>query len=325
MKFRNYAIFFDGTWNDHSSETNVWQLFQDLRRGDYRFKDEPDDFSTEAYYLSGPGTSADMSVVGGAFAKDLGDAIVDAYAWVCEKLINLHNANEDSEPLLYLFGFSRGAYRAHMFSWALNDLGIVLDYAKARELARNWCEHNDECVESLLSQVRTMSAPKIKMLGVWDVVSAPLDRHKHYKDGICAPLVEHLYHAMAAHERRVNFPVMKYPASEQMVEQVWFPGAHSDVGGGYPLKERCLSDVCLSWMKCHAFKLGLDFVHLPKKPPETLKASDIVKWHDEAICISKWFSLYNRSFEEGESCHPILTSLMGQDKKYKPCLKGFAH
>ena len=42
-----------------------------------------------------------------------------------------------------------------------------------------------------------------------------------------------------------------------MVEQVWFCGAHSDVGGGYP--ETHLSDIALDWMVEKAQVAGLAF------------------------------------------------------------------
>ena len=50
------------------------------------------------------------------------------------------------------------------------------------------------------------------------------------------------------------------PPVEQVMEQMWFSGAHSDVGGGYP--ETGLSDVALEWMVGRAEKLGqLEFDH----------------------------------------------------------------
>ena len=45
---------------------------------------------------------------------------------------------------------------------------------------------------------------------------------------------------------------------EQVIEQVWFAGVHSDVGGGYP--KDSLSLVPLHWMMCRARKCGLKFL-----------------------------------------------------------------
>ncbi|HEV8243083.1 MAG TPA: DUF2235 domain-containing protein, partial [Nitrospirales bacterium] len=47
------------------------------------------------------------------------------------------------------------------------------------------------------------------------------------------------------------------PKPGQTIEQVWFSGAHSDVGGGYP--ECGLSDITLDWMVGKARGAGLIF------------------------------------------------------------------
>jgi len=41
----------------------------------------------------------------------------------------------------------------------------------------------------------------------------------------------------------------------ERVEEVWFAGAHADVGGGYP--ERHLSDIALLWMAERLQEAGL--------------------------------------------------------------------
>jgi uncharacterized protein (DUF2235 family) len=51
------------------------------------------------------------------------------------------------------------------------------------------------------------------------------------------------------------------PAPGQTLEQIWFTGAHSDVGGGYgpdPGTQTALSDITLSWMMTKAWALGLE-------------------------------------------------------------------
>jgi hypothetical protein len=63
--------------------------------------------------------------------------------------------------------------------------------------------------------------------------------------------VQHVYHAMAVdHERRTFWPlVWNEEALRQdggTIEQVWFAGMHSNVGGGYARDE--LANVTLDWM-----------------------------------------------------------------------------
>jgi len=311
-KYLNLAIFFDGTWNDYTSETNVWKLRGDLRLGKYSFKGESDEYMTEALYETGPGTSADMSIYGGAFAPDLGKALEDAYAWVSERIINLNASKSKLIPQLYLSGFSRGAYRAHTFSWLLNDIGIPNDFSKCRDIAKAYVRHKNRGVLELL-QDGTVPAPRIKMLGIWDVVTAPLDKYQDFQDNIRSPLVEELYHAMAANERRINFPVMQYNPQQSGTTQTWFSGVHSDVGGGYPENERELSDIALSWMKYHAMECGLDFITDLKTYPE-FDFSTLHKIHDEAYRITK----PHRSFLVGESIHATLDARRHKIKSYIP-------
>lgn len=310
--YNNLSVFFDGTWNDDSSETNVWKLRGDLRLGDYQFHAEEDSYTTEALYETGPGTSADWAIYGGAFAADLGKAIVDAYAWLTEKLLNLKNSGTDTIPQLYVFGFSRGAYRAHAFSWLLNDIGIPNDFGKCREIAEAYVKHKHrEALE--LTQDGTFPSPAIKMLGLWDVVTAPMDKYQGYQDNIRSPLVENLYHAMAANERRKDFPVMQYNSQQDGTTQTWFSGAHSDVGGGYPEDERELSDIAFNWMKHHAMTCGLDFVREPKTYPN-FDFSTLKKIHDEAFRTTK----PRRSFLSGDQIHASLIARKKQIKDYTP-------
>lgn len=44
---------------------------------------------------------------------------------------------------------------------------------------------------------------------------------------------------------------------EQDIEQRWFPGVHSDVGGGYPENESGLSKIALVWLRDECEKAGL--------------------------------------------------------------------
>ena len=74
------------------------------------------------------------------------------------------------------------------------------------------------------------------------------------------PDVLNAYQALAIDERRAEFPPTLWssaPAPGQTIEQMWFAGAHCDVGGSYP--ETSLSDIALGWMMNKALALGLSF------------------------------------------------------------------
>jgi hypothetical protein len=110
----------------------------------------------------------------------------------------------------------------------------------------------------------------IQMIGVWDTVGSlgipsligevdPL--RSGFLDTKLSAQVKSAYHAMAIDERRLSFPPTLWdgePAPGQIVEQVWFTGCHSSVGGGCP--DAGLSDITLKWMlgKCKDQGLEID-------------------------------------------------------------------
>ena len=65
---------------------------------------------------------------------------------------------------------------------------------------------------------------------------------------------------MSIDEQRGSFePTLwnQVPAESQRVEQAWFAGVHSEVGGGS--QERGLSSLALDWMIDKASECGLAF------------------------------------------------------------------
>ena len=124
---------------------------------------------------------------------------------------------------------------------------------------------------------------KIEFMGVWDTVAAlgapqlpPLDhvlnflrRHMFY-DYEPATCVKNVYHAIAVDdERRTFWPLVWDENSFQgggTIEQVWFSGMHSNVGGGYARAE--LANVTLDWMIA---KLGEHAESLPDQPSKSQK------------------------------------------------------
>lgn len=117
---------------------------------------------------------------------------------------------------------------------------------------------------------------KIEFLGVWDTVpalglaslpglDALLDRvpaWKHlYHNFKLRGSVKHACHALSIDDnRKPFFPSIwkEYdPILTEKVEQVWFGGSHTDVGGGF--WEAGFSDIALEWMVQKAFEHGLRF------------------------------------------------------------------
>ena len=97
--------------------------------------------------------------------------------------------------------------------------------------------------------------------------------------------------------------------------EVWFPGCHSDVGGGY--KEPELSYAPLNWMVRMADNLGL-LVDKAKIPEEPFFAETMPVAHDETksigwkavnVLTGDWF--FNRSIAVADVVYPTVTQLRG--------------
>jgi hypothetical protein len=126
----------------------------------------------------------------------------------------------------------------------------------------------------LLAQLNNcnMAAARITMVGVWDTVGSlgipsligDIDPIFYgFLDTGLSPAILNAYHALAIDEKRCEFPPTLWttaPAAGQVVEQVWFVGVHSDIGGGEPDDlpgTNALSDITLTWMMNKASALGL--------------------------------------------------------------------
>jgi hypothetical protein len=131
----------------------------------------------------------------------------------------------------------------------------------------------------------------LRMVGVWDTVGSlgipaifgAVDEKAYgFLDTGLHPDVKNAYHALAIDEVRAQFPATLWtgdPASGQTIEQVWFTGCHSDIGGGTPPGvgvdgSSRLSDITLGWMMAKGQALGLTFdptvyAQFQNLPPET--------------------------------------------------------
>jgi hypothetical protein len=113
---------------------------------------------------------------------------------------------------------------------------------------------------------------KIKCVAVFDTVGALgipgglhwIGRRRFaFHDTQLSTCVENCFHAVAIDEKRSTFLATMWEQPFNLdgpipkVEQVWFPGVHSDVGGGY--SEDDLSRITLGWMMGKLRDLGVEF------------------------------------------------------------------
>ncbi len=251
----------DGTWDDANKHTNVYKLYKAI----------PTTAAQVAFYDDGVGATANpvWKIVGGAFGTGIWKKVADAYSTIA------HVYEEDDE--VYLFGFSRGAYTARSVAGMIAACGLPTSNFSDDLVKTAFDAYRDKSDrQNILAKLKNcnMYPAKIKMVGVWDTVGSlgipsvigAVDPITYgFLDTGLSPMIENAYHALAIDEKRCEFPPTLWtsdPAPGQTLQQVWFCGVHSDVGGGEPddpSGATALSDITLAWMMSKASALGLQF------------------------------------------------------------------
>ena len=115
--------------------------------------------------------------------------------------------------------------------------------------------------------------------------------HRHaFHDVSLGDHVTYAYHALAIDERRKPFRPSLWSAANvhdgQTVAQVWFPGVHSNVGGGYV--DAGLSDRAFLWMCSNAKNAGLGFYseYMKRRIDPNLygELRNSMKWYYWLLC-----------------------------------------
>lgn len=233
-------------------------------------------------YFRGVATdgSAVNRTIDGVSGRGLSRIILDAYRFISHNLEWVGDAHAKLNlDEIYIFGFSRGAYAARALNGFLNRFGLIKKHAlwllpfffeAYQRLLASGGELDPRTKRIWLENVHPeYTSIPVHFLGVWDTVGAlgiPVSGlswitvdYEKFHDTSLTPNVTHAYQALAIHELRHPFkPVFwtSKPKTNQIVEQCWFAGAHSNVGGGY--SNVGLSSCALDWMAFKAGAAGLD-------------------------------------------------------------------
>ncbi|CAE6456298.1 hypothetical protein ACGC1H_001062 [Rhizoctonia solani] len=176
------------------------------------------------------------------FGKTIVEMIIRAYMFIAE--------NYRPGDSVCVFGYSRGAFVARKVAGLLHRIGVV---GGRDELLTQWQRREKPVPWDKVKD--TKHSVPIRCLGVWDTVGAiyrnPECEEKDLlgiPDAELPPNVEVALHVLAYHENRKRFRVTLFePNGKSSLKQIWFPGAHSDVGGGGE-KPTELPRVSLIWM-----------------------------------------------------------------------------
>jgi hypothetical protein len=281
---KRIIILLDGTWNDSEfgdTDTNIVRMRDSIARclqvpavpssaagGVTSFAFEKRE--NVVLYERGVGTGAFLNrFFGGAFGEGLTNNIRGAY-----RFLSFHYNPGDQ---IFVFGFSRGAYTARSLVGYIHAAGLLRreECTEENELAA-WSFYEKPANErspgvwtSLAPFMHDRDRLRIACVGVFDTVGAlgiPLgafrvanrDRYE-FHDVELSSITDLNLHALAIDEPREPFQASVWRRSQfkqinTQTEQVWFPGAHADIGGGYvitegrPLGISSIDDISLSWM-----------------------------------------------------------------------------
>lgn len=322
----------DGTWNSADQESNGKPCPTNVIKIAYRLcKHGQDGTEQIIFYDQGVGTHGWLDrLEGGATGAGLEDNIHDAYIFLL--------ANYEPGDEIYLIGFSRGAFTARSIGGMVRKCGIlkrefVQYYHDAEAMYHDPNIHPDNEKAVTFRKNYSLTGADdvpIQMVGVWDTVGAlgiPLrglrafnKQEYQFHDTELSGTVKFAFHALAVDEHRVPFEPSLWaykPKPPQVVEQCWFPGVHSDVGGGYG--ETFLSDIALAWMIDRAKTAGLEFDG-PVMQAHPTHPTPTGKMHDSMTPFYHLQGALQRPIggDPTQSLHPSVVARWDADKTYRP-------
>jgi len=294
---KRVAVFLDGTWNTVNDNTNVWRLKSLLAAA------AADGTRQVAYYHKGVGTSFGTHGRGGMFGYGLNDEIIRAYEWLID------NYNLGDELFIFGFSrgaYTARSLSGFIGKCGLISIGAPLSVKELYDRYRRGSAV--ATISELLVQqkegkkdvgieerwmLKYSQIINIDFLGVWDTVGAlglpfgnlPIlgKADMQFLNTGLRVSNKFAFHALAVDEHRKAFaptlwtvdyakgaPSPHHHRPLSQVEQRWFVGAHSNVGGG--CQKDVLPQLPLRWIMDKAACRGLTFrrdldLDKPNKPP----------------------------------------------------------
>lgn len=328
---KRIVICADGTWNERDQvdedtgkrrPTNVTKIARTVNARDRNGVDQV------VAYLDGVGTGGPLDrVSGGAFGSGICANVVSLYRFI------LYNYVPGDQ--IFLFGFSRGAFTVRTLAGFMKRVGLLDkddDYFVPEMIGLYESSENpdSEAWRRAFRRAERRDCPTIDFIGVWDTVGAlgapgylgRIVNGKKYRfhDIGLNDCIAHAYHALAIDEHRVPFEpsLWQRPAGwNGVLEQVWFSGVHSNVGGSY--KPDGAANNALHWLVEKAEDRGLEFDHA---------ALDRYEPHDDGKLFESMTAFYrplgvlNRPLgshrEHGEMLHASVERRYRGDISYRP-------
>jgi uncharacterized protein (DUF2235 family) len=325
---KRIVICADGTWNKPEKNlkkdipSNVLKIARAIQ------PIAEDQTPQQVFYDWGVGSYYDP-IIGGATGKGVHKNIMDDYRYIVQ--------NYSPGDELYLFGFSRGAYTVRCLCGLIYNCGIVkrADAAHIQAAFNHYKKpgsaYAPEGANSIAFRERySHPSREVRFVGVWDTVGAlgiPIsflglfDDEDEFYDSKLGKNVRIARHALAIDEHRSDFePTIWTPRENMDIQQVWFCGSHSDVGGGAykPDKNGSLSDIPLLWMAQQAQIAGLS---LERHLEENIKIKATATLHNSRRHFYRIKEKYNRPIRHGKGktlIHRSVKARWDAQANYRP-------
>ncbi len=269
---KDITVFIDGTAFKPEDNSNIYKLRTNLKQR----KD------LLSFYTVGVGAGPDAKRAGQFLGVGVSVDVQNAYRFLCQ---NYSKTNNDR---IHLFGFSRGAYTCKIISNMVHLIGVI-DFTNIQDeksqrklirklykayLGKKTMNERKKDINLVIKKwedkykmaIKRRENINIETLNLFDTVEALGAPDGRYNP--CCPNTNHLdqftnvkkvNHAVSLDDNRARIftPILATcpciaSNSQEKVEEVWFSGAHSDVGGGYKKENKPddkLSYVPLKWMQ----------------------------------------------------------------------------
>ncbi|KAI9790123.1 MAG: hypothetical protein M1835_001178 [Candelina submexicana] len=279
-------VCFDGTGNRFSgdtSDTNIVKLYEKFDRDT-----DPHQFH---YYQPGIGTysanatSLNLGLLGSLFRRisqtvdegvgtSFDQHVIAGYRFIMRYY--------DDDDKIFMFGFSRGAFTARFLARMISTVGLLSkgneemvpfaykSYQDYETGTGNKTAKEHWIFMQNFKKTFCRAKAKVHFLGLFDTVRSVSTFDVPFATKTyLAPVLrtaDHVRHAVSIDERRLKFKPALLAQDEKRadymkedIKEVWFPGNHGDVGGGWrasgdkhgvndandPVQ---LSDISLAWM-----------------------------------------------------------------------------
>ncbi len=250
-----HVVLLDGTLStlEPGAETNIGLIYRLLRS-------RPASARLSLYYEAGVQWHVWRDTPAVAMGRGINRQIRRAYGWLSTRY--------RPGDRIFFFGYSRGAYAVRSLAGVIDQVGLLRpEHATERnvQLAYRYYQREPGSPgEAVFRRRFCHEAVAIEMIGAFDTVKALGVRlpflwvwtepshefHNHH----LSPVVKAGFHALALDETRAAFDPILWDSRagdwRGRLEQVWFRGAHGDVGGqlgGFDAA-RPLSNIPLVWM-----------------------------------------------------------------------------